>query len=46
MLPVGHFFGFEPLPLKFIATIFGIAAAYILLTFFAKKKLMKKFGFE
>ena len=46
MLPVGQFFGFEPLPLKFIATIYGIVVGYILLTFFAKKRLMKKFNFE
>jgi len=46
MLPVGQFFGFEPLPFKFIATIYGIVTAYIVLTFFAKKKLMQKFNFE
>ncbi|MGV8141892.1 MAG: magnesium-translocating P-type ATPase [Candidatus Woesearchaeota archaeon] len=46
MLPVGRFFGFEPLPVKFLFTIYGIVAIYIVMTFFAKKKLMKKFHFE
>jgi P-type Mg2+ transporter len=46
LLPVGKFFGFEPLPIKFLLTIYGIVAAYIILTFFAKKKLMKRFNFE
>ncbi len=46
MLPVGKFFGFEPLPWHYIATIYGIVAAYILLTFFAKKKLMQQFHFD
>ena len=46
MLPIGKFFGFEPLPLRYIAIIYGIVAAYILLTFFAKRKIMKQFNFE
>lgn len=46
MLPVGKFFGFQPLPFKFIITIYGIVTAYIILTFFAKKKLMQKFNFD
>jgi P-type Mg2+ transporter len=46
MSPVGKFFGFEPLPLLYIAVIYGIVITYMLLTFFAKKKLMQRFNFD
>jgi len=46
ILPIGKFFGFRPLPLLYIAVIYGIVLAYMLLTFFAKKKLMQKFNFD
>lgn len=46
LLPVGKFFGFEPLPWIYIAVIYGIVVAYMLLTFFAKKKLMQRFNFD
>jgi Mg2+-importing ATPase len=46
LLPIGQFFGFKPLPLLYIAVIYGIVITYMLVTFFAKKKLMKKFNFE
>jgi Mg2+-importing ATPase len=46
LLPIGKFFGFEPLPIKYLAAIFGIVATYIIVTLFARNKLMKKFGIE
>jgi len=46
LLRIGKFFGFEPLPWIYIAVIYGIVFAYIILTFFAKKKLMQKFNFD
>ncbi len=46
MLPIGKFFGFEPLPWYYIATIFGIVSIYLIVTFTVKKRLMEKFNFE
>jgi len=46
ILPIGKFFGFQPLPWYYILTIFGIVSAYLIMTFTVKKKLMERFNFE
>jgi Mg2+-importing ATPase len=46
LMPIGKIFGFQPLPLKYILIMIGIAITYISVTQIAKKKLMKRHGFE
>ncbi len=46
LLPVGKFFGFEPLPIKYLLVIFGIVTTYICVVFIAKRKLMKRIDLE
>jgi len=46
LMPIGKFFGFEPLPLKLIFMMAGIALTCIVVTALVKKKLMKKFNFD
>jgi Mg2+-importing ATPase len=46
LMPIGKVFGFQPLPLKYIMIMIGIALTCIVVTQIAKKKLMKRFRFE
>jgi P-type Mg2+ transporter len=46
LVPIGKFFGFQPLPIKYILIMAGIALTCITVTAFAKNKLMRKFNFE
>ena len=46
LLPIGRFFGFQPLPWQYLAAIFGIVLTYIVVTFTVKRKIMEKFNFE
>ncbi|MGV8171375.1 MAG: magnesium-translocating P-type ATPase [Candidatus Woesearchaeota archaeon] len=46
LMPIGKFFGFQPLPLEYILVMAGIALICVIVTAFAKKKLMKRFNFE
>jgi len=46
LLPIGRFFGFEPLPVYYLTAIFGIVLTYILVTFGIKRSIMEKFKFE
>jgi Mg2+-importing ATPase len=46
LTPVGKIFGFTPLPLNYLLIIFAIVAAYLIMTFSIKKRIMQKFNFE
>ncbi|MGV8086328.1 MAG: magnesium-translocating P-type ATPase [Candidatus Woesearchaeota archaeon] len=46
LIPLGKFFGFEPLSLKYVLIIFGIVLSYITVIFVVKRKIVAKIGLD